>query len=104
MGPRAEGPLNRQRIFACRDDKKSSSRVQPPKILDQLDTTAATKRQPKCDRARLMFNKHFPTRWRIIRFTADSKAACRFDQCNQPRTDKRCMMDDEHLQFSPVLH
>src|SRR5438094_8797625 len=98
MRSSAERPLDRQRIFACRDDKKSSCPVQSPKILDQLEAGPATKCQPKCDQPRLMFNKHFAARRRIIRFTADSKATCRSNQCNQPRTDERCMMDDEHLQ------
>jgi hypothetical protein len=50
-----------------------------------------------------MFNKHFPARWRIIRFTAGSKATGRFNQCNQPGADERGMMDDEHLQFCQAL-
>src|SRR5262249_31598649 len=100
----AKGALDRQWIFACRDHKNSSSPIQSPKILDQFDAASATKRHTKCYQPWLMSNKHFAARRHIIRFTADSKAACRFNQCNQPRADERCMMDDEHLSHCGEFH
>src|ERR1700757_211837 len=53
-------------------------------------------RQPKRNYLWLMFNQHFSPCWSVICFTANLEATCRFNQCNQPRTDERCMMDDEH--------
>src|SRR5215831_11259034 len=104
MRPRAEGALNRQWIVTRRDDKNSSCPIQSPDILDQLKPAPATKRQSKAHHPRLMFGKHFSACWRIIGFIANSKAACRFNQCNQPGADERCMMDDEHLDHCLDFH
>ena len=78
MRPSAKRALNGQWIFSHRHYQKPSCDIEPPEILDQVDTVAATKGQSKSDHPRLMFKKHFSARWRVICFTANSKTASRF--------------------------
>ena len=55
----------------------------------RADAVAAMNCQSQSDDLRLMFKEHFAARWRVICFTADSKTASRFYDCNQSRPDER---------------